>query len=98
MCVCACTCACVCVCMCVHVRVCVRAHACVCTCVCVCVPARACVCVYVCARAKLLQSCPAVCDHMDYSLPGSSIHGIIQAIILELVAMPSSRGSSQPRD
>ena len=35
---------------------------------------------------------------MDYSLPGSSVHGILQAIILEWVAMPASRGSSQPRD
>ena len=35
---------------------------------------------------------------MDYSLPGSSVHEILQARILEWVAMPSSRGSSQPRD
>ena len=35
---------------------------------------------------------------MNRSLPGSSVHGIIQARILEWVAMPSSRGSSQPRD
>ena len=35
---------------------------------------------------------------MDYSLPGSSVHGILQARILEWVAMPSSRASSQPRD
>ena len=35
---------------------------------------------------------------MDCSLPGSSVHGILQARILEWVAMPSSRGSSQPRD
>ena len=39
------------------------------------------------------QSCPAVCDPMDYSLPGSYIHGILQARILEWVAMPSSRRS-----
>ena len=38
-----------------------------------------------------------VCDPVDYSLPGSSVHGILQARILEWVAMPSSRGSSQPR-
>ena len=44
------------------------------------------------------QSCPAVCDPMDFSLPGSSVHGILQARILEWVAMPTSRGSSQPRD
>ena len=41
------------------------------------------------------QSCPAVLSHC--SLPGSSVHGIFQARILEWVAMPSSRGSSQPR-
>ena len=37
-------------------------------------------------------------DPMDYSPPGSSVHGILQARILEWVAMPSSRGSSSPRD
>ena len=35
---------------------------------------------------------------MDCSLPGSSVHGIVQARILEWVSMPSSRGSSRPRD
>ena len=44
------------------------------------------------------QSCPTVCDPMDYSPPGSSSHGIFQATILEWVAMHSSRGSSLPRD
>ena len=39
-----------------------------------------------------------LCDPMDCSLPGSSIHGNLQARILEWVAMLSSRGSSQPRD
>ena len=38
------------------------------------------------------------CDPLDYSLLGSSIHGILQAIILEWVAISFSRGSSQPRD
>ena len=52
----------------------------------------------VCVCAKLLQSCPTLCDPMDCSPPGSSVHGILQARILERVAMPSSRGSSQPRD
>ena len=41
--------------------------------------------------AKLLQPCPALCDPMDCSLPGSSAHGILQARILEWVAIPSSR-------
>ena len=39
-----------------------------------------------------------LCNPMDYSLPGSSIHGIFQARVLEWVAIPSSRGSSQPRN
>ena len=44
------------------------------------------------------QSCPILCDSMDCSPPGSSVHGTLQARILQWVAMPSSRGSSQPRD
>ena len=39
-----------------------------------------------------------LCDPMDYSLPGSSVHGILQARILEWVAISFSRGSSRPRD
>ena len=39
-----------------------------------------------------------VCDSMDCSLPGSSVHGILQARILEWVAISYSRGSSQPRN
>ena len=49
-------------------------------------------------HAKLLQSCLTLCDPMDYSLPGSSVHGILQARILEWVAMSFSRGSLQPRN
>ena len=44
------------------------------------------------------QLCLALCEPVDCSPPGSSVHGILQARILECVAMPSSRGSSQPRD
>ena len=44
------------------------------------------------------QLCLTLCDPMDFSPPGSSVHEILQARILERVAMPSSRGSSQPRD
>ena len=44
------------------------------------------------------QSCPTLCDPMDCSLPGSSLHGILQARVLEWVAISFSRGSSQPRD
>jgi len=42
------------------------------------------------------QSCLTLCHSMDYSLPGSSVHGISQARVVEWVAMPSSRGFSQP--
>ena len=48
--------------------------------------------------AKSLQSCPTLCDPMDCILPGSSVHGVLQARILEWVAMLSSRGSSWSRD
>ena len=58
-----------------------------CTCVCVCV----CVCVH----TKL---CLTLSNPSDCSPPGSSIHGILQARRLEWIAMPSSRGSSPPRD
>ena len=44
------------------------------------------------------QSCPTLCDPMGCSLPGSSVHGILQARILEWVAIPFSRASSQPGD
>ena len=44
------------------------------------------------------MSCLTLCNPLDYSLPGFSVHGILQARILEWVAMPSSRGSSRPRD
>ena len=44
-----------------------------------------------------LLSCVRLCDHMDCSLPGSSVHGILWARILEWVAIPFSKGSSQPR-
>ena len=45
-------------------------------------------------RAKLLQVCLTLCDPMDCSPPGSSVHGILLARILEWVAMSSSRGLS----
>ena len=43
------------------------------------------------------RPCPTLCDAMDCSPPGSSVHGILQGRILEWVAMPSSRASSRPR-
>ena len=44
------------------------------------------------------QLCPTLCDPMDSSPPGSSLHGIVQARILEWAAIPFSRGSSWPRN
>ena len=50
------------------------------------------------SESEVVQSCPALCDPMDCSLSGSSLHGIFQARILEWVAISFSRRSSQPRD
>ena len=44
------------------------------------------------------ESCLTLCDPMDSSTSGSSVHGFLQARILEWVAIPFSRGSSQPGD
>ena len=44
-------------------------------------------------KVKFTQSCPTLCDPLDYT-----VHGISQARILEWVAMPSCRGFSQPRE
>jgi len=49
-------------------------------------------------ETEVAQSCPTLCEPMDCSLRGSSIHGISQARILEWVAVSFSRESSQPRD
>ena len=49
-------------------------------------------------KVKVSLSRARLCDPMDCSPPGSSVHGILQARILEWVAKPSSRGSSQPGD
>ena len=51
-------------------------------------------CVCVCQLLSRVQ----LCDSMDCSPPGSSVHGILQARILEWIAVPFSRGSSRPRD
>ena len=49
-------------------------------------------------KVLISQSCPTLCDPMDSRPPESSVHGILQARILEWVSIPFSRGSSQPRD
>ena len=61
-------------------------------------PQPALVTISLCVPAKLLQSCPTFCEPMDCGLPGSSVHEILQARILERIAMLSSRRSSQLRD
>ena len=56
--------------------------------------------IYLQIKMKVLvtQPCLTLCDPVDCSLPGSSVHGILQARILEWVAIPFSRGSFWPRD
>ena len=49
-----------------------------------------------CMPAKLLQSCPTLCDPVDCSPPGSSVHVMLQARVLEWVAMPSSKNLPNP--
>ena len=48
--------------------------------------------------SEVAQSCPTLCDPMDCSLPGSSVHGIFQARVLEWIAFSFSSRSSRPRD
>ena len=48
--------------------------------------------------SEVAQSCPTLCDPMDRSLSGSSIHGIFQARVLEWIAISFFRGSSRPRN
>ena len=50
------------------------------------------------SESEVAQSCPTLCDPMDCSPPGSTVHGILQAKVLEWVASSFSRGSSWPRD
>ena len=50
------------------------------------------------SEGEVTQSCPTLCDPAHCSLPGSSVHGILQARTLEWVAISFSKGSSQPRD
>ena len=47
---------------------------------------------------SVAQSYPTLCNPMDFSLPGSSVHGIFQARILDWIAISFSRGQSQPRE
>ena len=49
-------------------------------------------------ESVVAQSSPALCQPVNYSPPGSTVHGILQARVLEWVAIPFSRGSSQPRN
>ena len=50
------------------------------------------------SQCLVAQSCSTLCHPVDYSPPASSVHGILQARILEWVAMPSFRGSAKPRN
>ena len=60
--------------------------------------ARVCVCVCVCVCVLVAQSCLTLCDAMDSSPPGSSLHRILQARIIKRVAISFPRASSLPRD
>ena len=51
-----------------------------------------------CMHTASFQLCLILCDPIDWHLPDSSVHGILQARILEWIAMTSSRGSSRPKD
>ena len=55
-------------------------------------------CMYQSVEVLITQSCSTLCNTMDYSLPGSEVHGILQARILEWIAISSSRELSQPWD
>ena len=90
----------VCVCVCVCVCACTRAHVCAQSCPTFCNSMdsspldcykRVCVCVFA-------QSCPTLYDPIDCSLRDSSVHGILQAKVLEQIAISSSRGSFELRD
>ena len=50
------------------------------------------------SESQVARSCSTLCEPMDCSLPGSSVHGIFQAIVLEWIAISFSRGCSWPRD
>ena len=52
---------------------------------------------HTCLKVLVTYSCPTLCDPMDCSLPGLSVNGILQARILEWVAIPFSKGPSRPR-
>ena len=66
----------------------------VCVCVCVCVYTY----IYICSAGLVTKLCPTLYDLMNYTPPGFSAHGILQARILKWVALSFSRGSSQPRN
>ena len=51
-----------------------------------------------CVCVLVAQSCLSLCNHVDYNLPSSSVHGIFQVRILEWVAISFSRECSQPKD
>ena len=57
-----------------------------------------CIILSLCMLCEVTQSCLTLCDPMDYSVPGSSVHGTFQARVLEWVAISFSSRSSRPRD
>ena len=81
VCVCVSVCPCLCVCVCVCACVCLCVCVCVCPCVCVCL----CMCVCVCLCGLVAQSCLTLCNPMDCSLQGSSVHGTLQSRVLTVL-------------
>ena len=76
---------------------------CVYICVCVCVCTQEYINMYMCiykhgSESEVAQSCPTLCNPMDCSPPGSSVHGIFQARVLEWVAISFSGGPSWPKN
>ena len=93
--------------VCSVIYMCVLLHTCACSVTCTCVCSVTCMCaqlhIHVCAQLHIhvcarVLSCVRLCNPMDCSPSGFSIHGIFQARILEQAAISSSRGSSRPRD
>ena len=97
---CVCLCVCVCVslsmCVCLCVRLCLSM--CVCLCVSLCVCVCLCMCVCVCLCGLVAQSCLTLCNPMDCSLQGSSVHGTLQSRVLDCFAFPSPGEYSWLRD
>ena len=82
------------ICVCVHIYIFIYVSCSVCIFICMYIYMY----IYSVVKISVTQSCPTLCNTMDYSPPGSSVHGILQARILEWVAILFSRKCSQLRE